>query len=177
MTSDAIAARIVPRDADTRLRPAASADEPFARDLYMSSRAAEFAAAGLAPSALATLLDQQLRAQGAGYAAQFPDAITFTVVRTGQPVGRLILRVGDRCWRIIDILLHPSVRGQGIGTDIIEAIARAARGHGAGELGLAVLATNAAARRLYLRLGFVERGGEAHVEMTRALDGTSEQPA
>jgi predicted GNAT family acetyltransferase len=64
-------------------------------------------------------------------------------------------------------------RGQGIGTDIIEAVARAAREKAASELVLSVLSTNAAARRLYLRLGFAERGGDAYVEMAKTLDMTA----
>jgi len=105
----------------------------------------------LPQASLDTLLEQQYRAQAAGYAAQFPDAVTLIVLRGDEPVGRLILAAGDQRWRIVDIVLLPGVRGRGIGSDIFDAIARVARESGVHELSLSVLSTNVAARRLYAR--------------------------
>jgi ribosomal protein S18 acetylase RimI-like enzyme len=163
------ASSIVPRDPTTQVRLAAPADEPFVRQLYRTSRAGEFAAADLPPAVLETLLDQQYRAQALGYAAQFPDAIALIIRHRDEPVGRLILQTGDRSWRIVDIVLLDSARGRGIGSDIIEAIARAASGQGAQELVLAVLSGNVAARRLYERLGFVQTTEGVHIAMTKPL--------
>ena len=163
------ASAIVPGNPATRLRIATEADTSFTRELFKTSRAGEFAAIGLPPAALDTLLEQQFRAQGAGYAAQFPDAHSLIVCWHDGPVGRLIVSIGERRWRIIDILLLPAVRGRGVGSDLIDAVARAAREHGAHDLVLTVLSTNAEARRLYLRLGFTETGEGTHIEMTKRL--------
>jgi ribosomal protein S18 acetylase RimI-like enzyme len=164
-------ALIVPRDPATRVRLAAPADEPFLRHLHKGTRAADFAAAGLPPAMLDTLLEQQYRAQAAGYAAQFPDARSLIILHRDEPVGRVLLAAGERRWHVIDIALQPASRDRGIGSAIIEAIARAATDAGARELTLSVLFSNEAARRLYARLGFTETGGDVHVTMTKRLDG------
>ena len=162
-------ARIVPRNPATLLRPASAGDEPLIRRLFKSAQAGDFAAAGLPEAALDVVLEQQFRAQAAGYAAQFPNAVSLIVLHRDQPVGRLILLAGDRGWHVIDILLLPYARGQGLGTDIIEAVVRAATAEGAREVTLSVLFCNAAARRLYGRLGFAETGGGVHVPMAKRL--------
>ena len=161
----------MPRDPLTRLRLAVPADEAFLRQLYKTTRAAEFVAAGLPAAALEGLLDQQYRAQTVGYGMQFPDACSLIVEHRDAPAGRLLLLCADHRWHIVDIALLPAVRGQGIGTDLIEAIARAAAARGARELTLAVLSGSAAARRLYARLGFSETGGDVHLSMVRRLGG------
>jgi GNAT superfamily N-acetyltransferase len=156
------------------LRLAEPTDEPFIRHLFKTARAESFTAAQLPPTVLDAVLEQQFRAQSAGYATQFPDAISLVIARHDEPIGRLILRRDALCWHIIDILLLPSARGHGIGTDIIQAVAQTAREQGARELALVVLTTNVAARRLYGRLGFVETGktaaGGTHVAMAMWLD-------
>lgn len=116
------------------------------------------------------MLEQQYRAQTAGHAARFPAATTLIILSQDQPVGRLVLASGDRRWRVVDIVLLPAARRKGIGTDILEAVARLAREAGASELTLSVLSTNVAARRLYARLGFTDGGDEPYLEMTRRLD-------
>jgi ribosomal protein S18 acetylase RimI-like enzyme len=166
-TSLDVAALIVPRNPATLLRHAKAGDEPFVRRLFNAARAGEFAAAGLPQATLDLLLEQQFRAQAMGYAAQFPDAKSLIVQHRDEPVGRLMLVAGERSWQVIDIVLLPSERGQGIGTDVIEAVLRAATAAGAREVTLSVLFNNAAARRLYGRLGFVETGEGVHVPMAK----------
>jgi ribosomal protein S18 acetylase RimI-like enzyme len=164
-------ATIMAGDPATSLRPADAADAPFIRELFKAGRAADFAAADLPPALLGTLLEQQYRAQSAGYAMRFPDGVSHIISRHEAPVGRLILSTSARRWRIVDIVLHPEARGRGIGGDVIAAVARAAARQGAHEVALSVLSNNAGARRLYLRLGFVETAAnDAHVEMTRLLN-------
>ena len=148
---------------------AAAADEPFIKHLFKTSRAGDFAAAGLPDSVLDILLHQQFHAQAAGYAAQYPHAVSLIVLHGDARAGRLLLQTYERRWHMIDIVLLPSLRGQGLGTDIIETTAHAARRDGAAELTLSVLFNNAGARRLYGRLGFTETGDGVHVPMTRAL--------
>jgi ribosomal protein S18 acetylase RimI-like enzyme len=164
-----VAALIVPRHPATRVRLAVPADEPLLRNLHKATRAADFVAANLPPATLEMLLEQQYRAQAAGYAAQFPDATSLMVLYRNQPVGGLMLVAGERCWHVIDIVLLPSARGQGIGTDVIDAVLRAATAGDANEVTLSVLFNNAAARRLYRRLGFAETGEGVHVPMAKRL--------
>jgi ribosomal protein S18 acetylase RimI-like enzyme len=163
----AAAAGIVPRYPLTQLRPAAIGDEPFLRALFKTVRSGDFA--GLPPATLDVLLEQQYHAQDKGYAAQFPDAISLIVLHRDEPVGRLMLVAGERCRHVIDIMLLPSARGRGIGTDLIDAIARGAAAAGAREITLSVQFNNTAARRLYERLGFVATGDGVHIPMAKPL--------
>ena len=169
IVSSAAIAGIVLRDAATGLRPAAAADQPFIRQLFKTARPGEFKAAGLPDAALDILLEQQFRAQAAGYAAQFPQALSLIVLHRDEPIGRLMLQIGRNSWHVIDVVLLPSARGRGIGTDLIGAVARAAQHQGARELNLTVLSGNAAARRLYARLGFIETASGAHIAMSKPL--------
>jgi hypothetical protein len=52
-------------------------------------------------------------------------------------------------------------------------VARAAHEAKASELVLSVLFSKAGARRLYLRLGFCECGGDVYIEMAKALGATA----
>jgi GNAT superfamily N-acetyltransferase len=161
---------IVPRDPGTRLRLSTAADEAFVRKLYKGARAGDFAAANLPPAALDMLLEQQFRAQAAGYAALFPEAQAFIILHRDAPVGRLILVARLDRWLVVDIMLRPEVRNRGIGGDVIAAVARTASTEGARELALSVLINNSGARRLYARLGFAETGADgAHIAMSRPL--------
>jgi ribosomal protein S18 acetylase RimI-like enzyme len=162
-------AAIAPQNPAARLRVASAADAPFIRELFKTGRAGDFTAAGLPPGVLDALLEQQFRAQSAGYAAQFPDAVSLIILWRDEPAGRLILAISNRIWRIVDIVLIPAARGLGIGTDIIDAVARAAHEKGADELVLSVLSTNAAARRLYTKLGFAAMEGGVYIQMTKRL--------
>lgn len=146
-------------------------DEPFLRQLFRSVRADDFAA--FQAEILDKLLEQQFRSQTAGYAAQFPDAVSLIILHRDEAVGRLILAVSDHRWHIADIALLTAARGQGIGTDLIQAVARAASDAGAREVSLSVFATNTAARRLYLRLGFAETAemaDRAYISMAKSLN-------
>jgi len=162
---------VVPLDPATQLRPATAQDGPFIAHLFKTARAEDFAAAALPAPVLDMLLEQQFLAQTRGYALQYPGAISLIALRHDEPVGRLILEATCRSWRLVDIVLLPSWRGQGIGGDLMEAVARAAQAGEADELCLAVLATNVAARRLYERLGFVETGqDDTHIAMARRFE-------
>ncbi len=90
------------------------------------------------------------------------------VTRDGDAIGRLLLHCKSERWHIIDIALLPAECGRGVGTRIIEA--RASQGNVIA-LTLSVLATNAAARRFYLRQGFAEVGqaGGSHIAMRKDL--------
>jgi ribosomal protein S18 acetylase RimI-like enzyme len=168
MHSPGVALVVVGNDG-VLLRPAEAVDEAFIRHLFRTTKADSFAAAQLPPAVLDTVLEQQLRAQSIGYASRFPNAASLVILLRNVPVGRLMLATSGHSWHIIDIVLLPGSRGQGIGARVIAAVERTAREQCAQELTLSVLSSNVGARRLYERLGFVETRDGVHVEMRRQL--------
>ena len=162
---------IVPDDPALRLRPASPIDEPFIRHLFEEVRTGQFTATGLSGPIVGQIIAQQFRGQAAGYAAQFPGAISLIVTQDGTAIGRLLLHCESEHWHIIDIALLPADCGRGAGTKILDALEASARQQGLGALTLSVLADNSAALRFYLRRGFAETGalGAAHVAMRKDL--------
>ncbi|MEY9413788.1 ribosomal protein S18 acetylase RimI-like enzyme [Bradyrhizobium japonicum] len=160
---------IVPDDPALRLRPGSPIDEPFIRRLFEEVRTGQFTATGLSGPIVGQIIAQQFRSQAAGYAAQFPGAISLIVTQDGNAIGRLLLHCESEHWHIIDIALLPA--GRGAGTKILDAFEASARQQGVGALTLSVLADNPAAHRLYLRRGFAETGqaGAAHIAMKKDL--------
>jgi ribosomal protein S18 acetylase RimI-like enzyme len=134
-------------------------------------RAAQFAAGGLSGPILDQVIVQQFRSQMAGYAAQFPDAVSLIVTRDGSAIGRLLLHCASERWHIIDIALLPDDCGRGLGSEIFDALEASARQRGIAALTLTVLSSNSAAHRFYLRRGFAEIGeaGAAHIAMRKDL--------
>ena len=63
-------------------------------------------------------------------------------------------RKGDRTWFLDLLYVRPAARGQGLGTELLRAAAAYVKEQGAEMLALEVLESNAAAKRLYDRLGF-----------------------
>ncbi|MCK1384983.1 GNAT family N-acetyltransferase [Bradyrhizobium sp. 21] len=170
-TGQGSALRILPDDASLQLRPASPADHDFLRHLFGRIRGDTFVAAGLTSPMLDRVLDQQFRTQSSGYSTQYPDALSLIIVKGNQAIGRLLLHCASQRWHVIDIGLLPSECGQGVGTKIINAVEAAARERSATLLTLIVLAGNMAARRLYVRLGFIEDGesSPAHIEMRKHI--------
>ena len=93
--------------------------------------------------------------------------------RFGLPVGtgRMLQGVAGRT-RVGRLAVMAALRGSGVGTALVRALAGAARARGDREV---VLAAQASARRFYERLGFVplgpafEEAGIPHQEMVLAL--------
>jgi RimJ/RimL family protein N-acetyltransferase len=84
----------------------------------------------------------------------------------GEVVGRLTFRNGNRRklahHGTFGISIHEAWRGRGVGTALIETLLDWGTAHPTLEkVGLGVFATNAGARRLYRRLGFVREGRSA----------------
>jgi len=162
---------IVPTDPALRLRPASAADEAFIRHLFGEVRRGQFAATGLSGPILDQIITQQFRSQTAGYAAQFPGAISLIVTEGTTAVGRLLLHCAGERWHVIDVALQPADCGRGLGSEIFDALEASARARGIRALTLTVLASNPAAHRFYLRRGFAEiaSAGGAHIAMKKDL--------
>lgn len=162
---------IVPADPALRLRPAGAADAAFIRTLFGEGRRGQFAATGLSGPILEQIIAQQFRSQTAGYAAQFPGAISLIVTEGTTAVGRLLLHCAGEYWHVIDVALLPVGCGRGLGSKIFDALEAGARGRGIGALTLTVLASNLAAHRFYRRRGFMETGsaGGTHIAMEKDL--------
>ncbi|WP_077228847.1 GNAT family N-acetyltransferase [Sphingomonas hengshuiensis] len=136
---------------------------PFLRDLFGGFRALEMALVPWSAEQKRALLDDQFRLQHTHFLRYFPRT-DFWIVTQGNaapapaPIGRLYLDRSSPEWRIIDIGLMPPARAAGVGSALIEWVQRSAREAGAAEIALDVAHSNPLARRLYLRLGFVEDG-------------------
>ena len=84
--------------------------------------------------------------------------ISFPVVAERTSDGRIMGYI--ICWKIKDdvqinnIAVHPDFRGRGLGEALLKHVLSRVRDEGAVFVSLEVRVTNAAARRLYERLGF-----------------------
>jgi len=70
---------------------------------------------------------------------------------------------------IESIVVHPAMRGQGIGTRLLKAVFEFARAKGFGSARLEVVDTNPDARRLYERMGFVATATHRHPYLRRMM--------
>lgn len=155
------------------LRPAASADLPFLRRLHAETRAPELLAAPWSPAEKAAFCDSQFALQHADYLRRFPRGDFWMVTREGRAIGRLYLDRGRREWRVIDITIAGTARGQGLGTALLAWVQEAARTAAASGVALSVMTANWRARALYARSGFADVGeaGPFHRAMAwRASD-------
>jgi GNAT superfamily N-acetyltransferase len=92
-----------------------------------------------------------------------PDAFLLIAEDDGAAVGYALVSfhdrddsnaTGDRFAELQSLVVTPARRGDGLGTALLHAVYREARRRGAEEMAIGVLATNAAAMRLYEREGF-----------------------
>lgn len=147
-------------------RDARDEDLPFLRALYGDVRAAELSAVAWPDEARRSFLDSQFALQHRHYAAHYRPADYLVVEWEGRPVGRLYLHRGEREALVIDIALLGASRGRGIGSALLRLVQETALRDGLEAVTLHVERRNAAARRLYERLGFAVEGGSGqHLRM------------
>lgn len=144
------------------LRSATSADSSLLEALFRSARE-YLARLPLPREQLDLLIEQQYSLQQNDYARRWPRARCFVIEHAGTGIGKLHLHEDDTQLHIIDFVLVPQWRGQGLGTAILRAVQDAA---GQRRVTLAVDRHNAGAQRLYRRLGFeVEAVSDSHQSM------------
>lgn len=147
--------------AGAAVRAATEADASFLERLYIVDREAEFASLPWPPERRAALLRTQAQMRARQHHAQHPRADSWIVELDGEAIGRLLLDRAPGAWSVVDVVLAPARRGQGLGAALLGDVLDAAAFAGVA-VTLHVERTNPA-RRLYARLGFeVEEAGEVY---------------
>ncbi|AIY41592.1 Acetyltransferase [Collimonas arenae] len=150
------------------LHACATSDIGFLRDLYHQLRSDELAQVPWPRAHKIAFLDSQFTLQHKHYLSHFKNADFLRIDANGQPIGRIYLSRQAPEFLIVDISLLPAWRGNGIGSALIRHIQILAEGVGSC-VNLHVDERNAAARRLYERLGFVATAQEGPYTAMRWL--------
>lgn len=151
-------------DAATVLVPATPADEP-ALNVFMRELREDDPEEGPYHEALS-------RPAMAGLLADPAVGRAWMIRLGGETAGYVVLtlsysvELGGRYAFVDELFVARGFRGRGVGGAVLELVAAEARAIGVQALSLEVTRSNAVAKRLYGRHGFVERG---HELMTRRL--------
>jgi ribosomal protein S18 acetylase RimI-like enzyme len=133
------------------LRPVLSTDAPFLRDLYIDGHSEDFAA--LPADVAQTIVDLQLRARSAQYAATWRTATDAVILVDDQRVGRLWTARTQNTVRVLDLAVCTRQRRRGIASGLLRDLQQEAR-----HVVLSVWAGNTAARAFYDELEFAQVG-------------------
>ena len=134
------------------LRDRTEADHAFLQALYLSTRE-DLQQALPDPALLHQLVAMQQTAQETGFRYRFPHARQFLLLRSGLPIGRVVVDTGPQALRLVDIAITPQARRSGAATAVLAALQAHAVAQGL-PLCLAVAHTNHAAQSLYRKRGF-----------------------
>lgn len=147
-----------------RLRLASESDSNLLFELFCSSRA-ELAFLPLPKAQLEQLLRQQYEWQQEGYSSQYPDAVNWIIGTQSGVVGKIALHQSVGLVHIIDFIIAPDWRNQGIGSTVLGALKKYVASNSC-VLRLSVDRQNFHAKRLYLREGFiVNQTSETHEQL------------
>lgn len=108
---------------------------------------------------------RMLRNFGVFDVAMTDGATGFLWIEAGRIVGNASLmrnRARSDTWVVGNVGTHPSFRGRGIATALVTTCMRYVEGRGGARVALEVSQSNAAAMRVYQRLGFAVTGLVAH---------------
>lgn len=134
------------------MRPFAPDDQAFIDHLYATSRA-DLQRASNDAVLVGLLVRQQQHIQMVGIQQNFPNAQQWIILKTREPIGRLVIDTTDTDVRLIDIVLLPKAQGHGVGKAALDAVQCFARQKGL-SMSLSVSKTNTAAKKLYTSMGF-----------------------
>jgi len=144
------------------VRPALPLDEIFLYDLYSAIRGPEFDLAPITATQKEQLIRMQFHAQTSAYGQMYPNSCYHIVLLDSKPVGRLWVAPGDQELHLVDIAVHPSQQGKGIGTLLIQRLQQEAAKTGL-PIRCAVFRFNPGSLRFHKRLGFtVVREDQMH---------------
>jgi len=101
-----------------------------------------------------SFIRMQLTAQQDHYTQKYPNADHEIILAHGQPIGRLYVARLDEEIRIVDIVLLPEVRGNGVGTQILETLL--VEGKTMGKVIRIYVESFNPSLKLFQRLGFIE---------------------
>jgi ribosomal protein S18 acetylase RimI-like enzyme len=104
------------------LRPITPADEDFLFNVYASTRADEMARVDWNDIQKESFLRMQFQAQHQYYVENYVGADFSVIMQNDQAVGRLYIHRRDKEIRIMDIVLLPEYRKQGIGSNLLQDI-------------------------------------------------------
>lgn len=150
-----------------RLRAVEDGDYPFLRALYRSVRDAELAPTPWTEAQKQAFCDDQFGHQDRHYRAHYTHKAFFVIEREYTPIGRLYLNYAPGPLGVMDVALLPSARGQGLGSALMQWLVDWADASQR-DMQLFVEADNPA-RRLYLRLGFIDQAQEGiYLRMRRS---------
>lgn len=158
------------------LRPHQPDDEPFLRQVYASTRAAEMTLVNWSDEQKAAFLRMQFDAQIRHYRLHYPDARFDVVEADGVPVGRLYVARQPNDIHVIDIAILPEFRGRGFGSQLFGALLREA---GEARVTVTIHVEHAnPALRWYQRLGFADvSADDVYRLMEWRPDGAARAPA
>jgi ribosomal protein S18 acetylase RimI-like enzyme len=135
------------------VRPALPQDEIFLYELYSAVRAAEFAHAPITPTQKEHLMRMQFRGQMSTYSQMYPNSCYHLVLLDGKPVGRLWVSQSEREFHLVDIAVHPSLQGKGIGSVLVRRLQEEAA-KARLPISCCVFKFNPGSLRFHQRLGF-----------------------
>ncbi|WP_345874479.1 GNAT family N-acetyltransferase [Shewanella algae] len=130
---------------------ATAADTAFIQKVFNSCRS-YFLHLGLPEEMAQVLLLQQFQLQQAWFQNHYPNAITQILRMQEQAAGILTLNTGTEALHILDMAFLPEYRGQGLGSELLNAIQSLAQ---LKAVSLMVARDNPQAKKLYLNKGFV----------------------
>jgi ribosomal protein S18 acetylase RimI-like enzyme len=136
------------------VRPALPQDEIYLYELYSAIRTPEFMLAPITATQREDLIRMQFRGQMSAYTQMFPNSCYHLVLLDGKPVGRLWVAPGDGEFHLVDIAVHPTLQGKGIGTVLIQRLQQEAT-MARLPIRCSVFRFNPGSLRFHQRLGFV----------------------
>jgi ribosomal protein S18 acetylase RimI-like enzyme len=140
------------------LRPERPEDEAFLLEAYASTRQEELDLTGWNAATREAFVKMQFTAMRQGYAGMFPLGEFSVILLNQRPVGRIVISRADVEFRVVDMVVLPAFRGQGVGTFLLrELLAEAAQ---AGKPVRLHVLKMSRATGLYERLGFLRVGEE-----------------
>ena len=108
--------------AEITLRPIEPADQPFLLELYAATRAEEMALVPWPQDLKDAFVRSQFAAQQSHYQKVYPDATHEIILSGAEPVGTLhVARLISEI-RIVDLVVRPDRRKQGIGTKLVKRL-------------------------------------------------------